>query len=343
VAGNDRAIVVGVARYPSLGDLGGPEADAIDFCTWLSASDGGGLPLPPATNVKRILSSDYQATADPLDAEPTLSRLENAFDQLHDRGQANEGKAGRRLYIYLAGHGFAPDLENAAVLMANAARGRTGYHLAGRPYANWFRQAAYFDEVVLFMDCCRENYPRAPLRLPPYEAISARTPAGYFYGFATEWSRAAREIPWGPERQLRGLFTVALLTGLRGGAGRDASGNITAQTLESLVYNYVSAAGGANGELQEPKFDYSKPAPLVFSNVVPTLSRVRIILEGTNQGQPVEMLNGSLQPVGRAPAAHTAIVWEWDLPAGLYKARVPAGAGATFEVVGKPEVLDVHI
>ena len=208
MAANDRTIVVGVKDYPSLGNLDGPENDARDFEAWLLDPTGGGV---PQGNIKRILSSDFVATANPLDAEPTTVRLQRAFDGLYDLGEANGGKAGRRLYVYLAGHGVAPSLEDAALLMANAARGRSGYHISGRTYANWFRQSAFFDEIVLFMDCCRENSARAGVQPSPYDPLSAPVPAHHLYGFATEWSRASRERPIGAGGQIQGLFTIALL------------------------------------------------------------------------------------------------------------------------------------
>jgi hypothetical protein len=108
MAASDHAVVVGISRYPFLGDLSGPENDAMDFAGWLL--DAGGGNVPPG-NVQRILSSDWALSTDPLDAEPTTTRLEAAFDRLFEWGERNSGKAGRRLYIYLAGHGFAPNLE----------------------------------------------------------------------------------------------------------------------------------------------------------------------------------------------------------------------------------------
>src|SRR5262245_20513430 len=98
----DHAIVVGIRRCPALGDLNGPENDARDFEQWLLDPAGGDV--PPA-NVRRILSSDFAPNANPLDDKPTTAELESAFDALYDRGDQNGGKTGRRLYVYLAGHG----------------------------------------------------------------------------------------------------------------------------------------------------------------------------------------------------------------------------------------------
>jgi hypothetical protein len=52
---------------------------------------------------------------------------------------------GRRLYLYFAGHGFAPTDTETALLMANATRTRGGHHIPGRSYAEWFYRAGYFN------------------------------------------------------------------------------------------------------------------------------------------------------------------------------------------------------
>jgi hypothetical protein len=337
MAANDHAIVAGVERYPFLGDLGGPENDAKDFEAWLLDPNGGAV--PPA-NIRRILSSDFAVTGNPLDAEPTTVRLERKFEELYDLGDANGGKTGRRLYVYLAGHGFAPSLEDAALLMANAARGRSGHHISGRTYANWFRQSAFFDEIVLFMDCCRENSARAGVRSAPFDPISAAAPASYLYAFATEWSRASRERPIGAGGAMRGLFTVALLTGLRGGALPNGAGEVTAAGLSDFIYSYLPTLTAANGiERQDPEIDFYKPAPIVLSSAPPVRFHVRITLSAAHAGKAVELLDGTFKPL---PGVKTsATLWEWDVPPAMYKAQVQGGPSRVVELVGRGGPIDV--
>lgn len=338
MAVNDRAIVVGVKDYPALGNLDGPENDARDFQQWLLDPQGGDV---PAANIKRILSSDFGVTANPLDAEPTTMRLERAFDELYDLGNNNGGKAGHRLYIYLAGHGFAPSLEDAALLMANAARGKSGHHISGKTYANWFRQSAFFDEVVLFMDCCREHSARAGVRPTPYDALVVGAPARYLYGFATEWSRASRERPIGAGGEVRGLFTTALLAGLRGGATRDAAGQVTAETLANFVHSYLPQLTEQHGiERQDPEFSFYKPNPIIFSTVPPVLFHLRVTLTGSAIGKAVELLDGAFEAVHGNKASPA--LWEWHLPTGMYRVRVD-GTSTVLEVLGEGRTVDVTL
>lgn len=339
MARTDHAIVVGIKDYPSLGNLAGPENDAKEFERWLVDKNGGDV--PPA-NIVRILSSDFQVTAKALDAEPTTMRLDRAFGDLFELGDSQGGKAGRRLYIYLAGHGFAPSIEDAALLMANAARGMSGHHVPGRGYANWFRQSAFFDEVVLFMDCCRENFARPGIRAIPLDPIRAGIPAHHLYGFATEWSRASRERPIGTGGQFQGLFTTALLAGLRGAAPRNQAGQVTAETLVNFIHSYLpQLTEQQHVERQNPEFDYYKPDPIVFSTAPPVRFHLRVRLSAADAGKAVELLDGAYQPVaGRNTSPD---LWEWDVPPGMYKAKVLGGPGQVLELIGEARVFDVTL
>src|SRR4051794_36034806 len=105
MANTDHAIVIGINNYPGIPPpLNGPENDAKSFRDWLVADDGGKV---PAGNVRTIVSSDYQPSPEPIAAEPKVDQFTDAVDALEDMGQAGQGTAGRRLYLYLAGHGFA--------------------------------------------------------------------------------------------------------------------------------------------------------------------------------------------------------------------------------------------
>jgi len=334
MAADDHAIVVGINRYPSLSDLGGPENDATDFANWLKKPDGGGV---PGNRIALILSSHYAEAGNPLDAEPTTARVERAFDDLYEEGTGNAGRAGRRLYIYLAGHGFAPDIEEAALLMANAARGRTGHHIPGRPYANWFRKAAYFDEVVLFMDCCRDNLPRAPLRAPPYEVINSGTAARRYYGFATKWSRTSREKKLADGR-VSGVFTKALLAGLSGGAA-DASGTITGTSLQDHVFNTVPSLLPAN-EIQEPEFDFDKKQDIVFGTTT-ALFDVKVTVPAALKGQPITLQDGKFATV--APKKTHAGGASYRLNFGLYRVSAGGRPWQTIELVGQPREVTVEL
>jgi hypothetical protein len=346
---NDWAIVAGVAHYPDLGNLDGPENDAIAFHEWVVNKAG----VPPA-QAKRILSSDFAPFADTaLEAKPTCERIEEQFDALCAVAEenANKGigeKVGRRLYIYLAGHGCTPSGDEAALLMANATRRRV-YHVPGRPYANWFLRAGYFDEVVLFMDCCRERYPQAPIRVLPYVDLtdpSSVDRSKVLYGFATKWSRLSREKRM-PDGKVRGVFSTALMTGLNGAAA-DEQGEITARSLADYLYNHMKRLLTPE-ELRDddiPKepelvYDTNPNARFVLAQTAPPRYPVRIHLPDTEVGKKIVVLDSKFttaaegQPKGRD--------WETSLGRGLYLAQVQSsGRMKPFEVTGLGDV-DVQL
>lgn len=349
---SDWAVVVGLSRYPGLGDLDGPENDARAFHEWLTKRAG----VPPE-QAKLIVSSDFVPLATtPLKALPTSERIEQAFDELYEVAKANEEKmeglkVGRRLYIFLAGHGFTPSGDEAALLMANATPGRT-YHVPGRPYANWFLRAGFFEEVILFMDCCRERYPQAPLRVPPYIDLTDPTAVDtskILCGFATKWSRLSREKPM-PDGKVRGVFSTALMAALNG-AAVDERGEITAHSLGDYLYNHMKDLLSPE-ELKDdivPKdpeliYDKNPNARFVILKGRPEAPRadfpVTVHLRPDDADEDVEILDSQFNVAKEAHAPGTA--WAVRLTRGMYLAQVPsAKRKRPFEVSGLGG--DVHV
>jgi hypothetical protein len=261
---------------------------------------------------------------------------------------------GRRLYIFLAGHGFSPSGDEAALLMANATRGRT-YHVPGRPYANWFLRAGFFDEVILFMDCCRERYPQAPLRVLPYIDMtdpSTVDRSKVLFGFATKWSRLSREKPM-PDGRVRGVFSSALLTALNG-AAVDLNGDITAHSLADYLYNHMKDLLSPE-ELKDedvpksPELFYDNDPNAKFLILRPSPEQVAaarfpvtVHLRPEDAGRDVEILDSRFSKVeaAHAPGAE----WPVRLPRGMYLCQVPAaGLQRPFEVSGLKGGLDVQL
>jgi uncharacterized caspase-like protein len=349
MAADDHAIVVGIATYPFLDSLSGPENDARAFTEWLEAADGGNMPL---ANIDCILSSDRPPASPASSPEPTTVRLDEVFERVIDRSESHGGRGGRRLYVYLAGHGFAPTLDDVVLLTANAARGRTGHHLPGKRYADWFRKAAFFDEVVMFMDCCRERYGKVAVRQPPWDDINGQVPSRYFYGFATEWSRASREGPYGQAGAVRGLFTLSLLAGLRN-AERNPNGELTGTMLKDFIYNYIHQLSEGIGatQAQEPEFDYRNEIVFLTNPAVPAAHpaatlpstwTVRVKLRPESRGKGVDLVAGDERTL--PPAASGPVRWEWRaLPDGLYRLRL-GGQGADYlELIGEGGVRNVQL
>jgi uncharacterized caspase-like protein len=341
VAADDRAIVVGISHYPALGDLAGPENDAKAFDAWLRSPDGGNV---PGDNIDRILSPKFPTRTDAVSAKPTAEAVKEAIDKLHSIGERGGAYVGRRLYLFMAGHGFAPRINEAALLMANAAIHRTGHHVPGRPYADWFRESAFFKEVVLLMDCCRENYKLSPLQPchldPVADSGGNKPPVRHYYGLASQLGRAAREVP-DASGEMHGIFTSTILDGLR--QGPPGGGDVTGDWLTDFVREHMPSRLD-NQPSQHPVFDQSEPNDdIVFVRRTAPRYRVRIHANPAGQSQEVEMRDGTLKVL--PPSRRSNGTWEWELGPGIYKYRYSGGDDPRcfLELEGEGRVIDVQL
>lgn len=278
----DYAMIIGLQNYPGLDDpdneqppLQGPEYDAKEFEKWILSPKGGNV---PSGNITMTLSSDFPPPFSSLVlTKPTELEIVAAFQKLHTLSDENienglGPRVGRRLYIYMSGHGIAPTPfgnkteKESALLMANVNPKQVAvarYHIPGVYTATWFCENNYFDEVFLFMDCCRD------LTIVPFINIlfspkgNADT-AKRFYAFATKWSRRAREKEI--DGQVQGVFTKTLLLGLYGAAAEPdpanpAEGIITFESLQSyLLHNmkkFIDPPFQDDPKVQEPDINYS--------------------------------------------------------------------------------------
>lgn len=341
MAEDDWAIVVGICTYPGLSNLDGPENDAKAFYEWVISPGGGDV---PKDNVARILSSDFAPADLPRKAEPTAVKVQQAFDDLKSFAESNEDglRTGRRLYVYLSGHGCAPRFKDSALLTANATPKRASYHILGKLYADWFLCSNYFDEAILFMDCCRESYPQTPRNIPKYPDTTgprAIDDAKFFYGFGTKWSRLSRERKMA-DGLVHGVFTTALLEGLKGAACDPKNGQITDSSLGNYLYNnmknFLSPEDLEDPDIpREPDLEYNKNPqnPLLISTVTVPKFPVTINLAQTTEGKSLKILGDKFQEVESliaSPPAQTI-----PLTRGTYMAQVLSdGLQKSFEVTG---------
>lgn len=106
-AQTDRAIVVGINIYPAFTSLKGPTKDASEFAAWVKSGIGGCV---PDDHVKLIQSPPYETPPTIEDVEPTLLKVAKAFQDLANMAnRADDHYLGRRLYIFMSGHGILPD------------------------------------------------------------------------------------------------------------------------------------------------------------------------------------------------------------------------------------------
>lgn len=338
------AILVGIARYPQLGkgnsplDLQGPRNDVDAVREWLLDPAGGGF-ASRDTIFEFVPPAGTPAEA----AVPTASQLDEfvaRLDQIafENKEQGRGRQVGRRLYIYMSGHGFSPGRQRACLFTADAQE-RLGHNVHATGWLNWLQDSGYFREFVLWVDACMDRASFLPAHDPPLPLTSSlQPPLANFVAFAAQRPLRAVELPVAEDGgKVHGVFTWTLLEGLRGAAA-DLNGRVTGRSLADWVRNAMGARFGEAERndpnvAQEPEV-IQEDAGLIFTRgVAQRALRVRLSFPPGAHGQPAKVWAGTPpRPVqefvaGPAPA-------ELELLPGLYVAEVPgAGLRQGFEVL----------
>jgi uncharacterized caspase-like protein len=310
MAANDYAVVVGIDRYPWIGNLEGAENDAHAVVQWLEDPAGGDV---PKGQIQTICSSDYDDQDEDELYRPTSSDVYRPFERLFElaREREDDGPLGRRLYIFMAGHGVSAEPVETTLLTANANSESMGHGVCGTAVANHFVKKGLFEEVVLLMDCCRNDL-AFQQTLPWRHIEGVASTATFVYGFATgDRERGAREQE--VDGVVRGVFTVALLRALRSGAQ-------SSKTIEDVV-----AAGMREIlERKEAQSPYFIPGPrLIHFGTLTTPLLLSIACREHERGE-TDPATIAISRGDGTPALHSRVVspgevWEVELDQGLYE------------------------
>jgi uncharacterized caspase-like protein len=326
MAVDDKGIVVGITNYPGITTLKGPEADAEDFYDWLTSPSFGDV---PSARVEKIVTSRYATSPKPTE------EVAQAFDDLHAEAFASgiPKRLGRRLYVYAAGHGAGlnfrddPDQSDAALLVANATM-VNAIHVMTKIRALYFLNAAIFDEIVVFMDCCRNPLflnPNYPSYVNAVDINKLGKERRKFFAFATRWGLNSREKQF--NGVTRGIFTTALTKGLRGAAAT-ADGTITSKSLRDYLVNNMKSLMTdeelVDWDVQQPHIP-DPEVDLVFATVPPQRVKVTVTFPANAGNQFIRMIDDRFQEVG---SGQTVPGTAWEVPTeltkGVYLIEIPA-------------------
>jgi hypothetical protein len=300
---------------------------------WLLADDGGGA--VPHDKLTLLITTDFHPPGPTgvNDVHPVENEVNNVFRPLVMAG-LHQGRVGRRLYIYMAGHGFSDpaDMDSAALYAADA-EPMFAPHVAGTAYADWFRRNGVFEEIVLVMDCCRTVTPLQSIRPPPLPNTSKPGMAAKvrtFYAYGTSWGAAARERRM--DGTVRGIFTEAFLSALRH-ARPNRQGRVTGQVVKDYIHNVIGeVAGGMTVDPPEIRVDSSRDVTFAERDAAPRLT-VRVTLLAPAHGKRVVISDGMGRDVAHLDYAQGPL--EVELEPGLYKAMVAdSERGHLIELVG---------
>lgn len=336
----DRALVVGINRYPGISVLSGAENDAEDFCSWVTDPGGGGV---APTLARLIRSADFSPpAASALDARPVKEEIEKFFSEVNNAAIANNDanlglKAGKRLWLYFSGHGFAPSLDRSGVLMANATTDEV-HNIAAMLWANRLYEGGWFDDVLLFQDACRGRIADADLS-PPFLRLH-QAPDNQqrrrFYAFSAKNKKLSVEAPCA-DGKVRGVFTRTLLQGLRGDARDPKTGAVTtAQLKDYLQQNMrklLSEADLQNDDIsQMPEVFDPDPFDVVPAPPAPQIPKFPVRIAISRPDLPAHVEDASFQTVETIAKAPQK--WPLQLPRGFYKVVVDGLGESLFQVTG---------
>jgi uncharacterized caspase-like protein len=342
-------VVVGIDQYPGIDNLLYARSDAVAFHEWLTDVAGGRV---PSGNVELIIAPPNARYPAPADAKPTQRQVNDALFGLKETAKQVVQTAAEwnrsRLYLYAAGHGYAPSDGLSALLLADAARNQLGYHVEIKRCVDWLVGCAPFKEIVVFSDCCRRQYDQAPPSnaLPFDKSDSARSPDVFaMIGLAARRNQDALEpeAPINPDDE-RGVFTKALLDGLKGGAA-GSTGQVTSASLAGYVRSAVETRTANAPVPQRVEFPGDVSQTIVICEVEaqptwPVLVRFPPGAAGT-----AELRDDPGRPPIDACVLDGAL-WALDLPDGFYEVKPgPGGVGfgeKLFKVAGEETRVDVR-
>lgn len=370
----DFAVVVGISRYPTLRapapgsshDLQGPDADSEAVHQWLTDPKGGAVPPGQAflINSARHARAHAQMAAmqpgpNPMPPDgPTRDQMEGAFRWIIDQHRRRRRiHLGRRLYVFFSGHGFAMRNADGGVYDAAASPDWLSHFYVGS-WFDWFYRSAMFEEFVLWVDACADSIPissPSPAFLPVGDSPDMAD-GRCFVAYSAKRGRLSVERQDG-NGQVHGVFTMALLDGLKGGARDPDTGRVTAdglaRHLERTMGGFMTDADRDNPDIgKEPAIGQCDdlefgpriapaPAPAAAGPGAGAGARAQDLVPVTlrfgarHEGQPARVLDNALQEVAAGVVEGGA--WSLRLPLGLFKAVIAATDGAQlFEVNGRP-------
>jgi hypothetical protein len=211
----DFAVVFGINEYQDpLDPLKGAQRDAEKFIEWVVHENSDG-DVDETRIVKRLSRAE-------------VSDLLKAVDELVAKVEGQ----GRRLYIFVAGHGAARSPKSAFVF---------GSEHSTTVDACWdvvelaSQLGGIFQEIVLFVDCCRSYVADAQPIPITLKLANRQPPQVHFHCFACRINEIAQEYE--SDSDARGVFSQSLLSALRGEIGGvvDYHGQVTAHSLTQYL------------------------------------------------------------------------------------------------------------
>lgn len=337
------ALVIGIDQHPDspqLNTLHGAVADAADFAEWVLDPQGGGVAherlffwaFPSAETSAGPLLRAYLKTPTPwpmhrranetylpsITRAPVVGEIAALVGLLRRKANAASTLRGEqsRCYVHLAGHGV--EIKNETCFLMGDFQSYPG--MVSCDQMHRALQSGGFNEVLMFLDCCRTQ-PSGLTKLPDvFDDTEVRTLLGI--GRAAETKAQSFEFP--DPAPSRGAFTYALTQGLR---SHRREGRLSFSDLGEFVRQQVAPLVAPRRQL--PQFSTEPPQP----------PAPLIVL----QGDDIEVVRDIVITFGRTPPGQSVVLTDFQgnpvgdpIVSGPEPVRVPAPIGRLYAVGGVP-------
>jgi hypothetical protein len=348
-AKEDYAIIVGISKYPLMQvdgqsrDLDGPANDVKVMTEWLVGQAG-----VPCENVV-VMSSDswgnncQEVSQWALSPSPTrndlYSLLEKHVQQSAIRIHTGNPRIGRRLWVYMAGHGFAPlsATRDICILSADSLPQTLVRNVCLTRWVDWIAEDLAFDEVVMFLDCCAEIAAALTPGLPQaHNVIRRPEPARRLMIAAAQFSKQTFEQADSNGKVL-GVFTQHLLKALGGAAGVSNSGHVTSRELKAYFENMPPAGPADGSPALQAKVLEADPIEVVHLGAPHSPSYA--VATELPAGSKVKLTNGVNHPVADLVVAADGTV-SCQVPIGIYLLSGDGGWRRFFQITAEGVVYE---
>jgi hypothetical protein len=213
-------------------------------------------------------------------------------------------------------------------------------------WQEWFCNAEYFDELVLWMDCCMVFDLTVVPEAAGYRIVQGTSVKKMFSAYAAQFPQQAVERQMPDDNLFHGVFTYALLRGLRGEAAHAVTRQVTSGTLKNYLFSNMNRFMTADQRSdptvsQEPDFGFDDP--MVFCTVKAAAeATVTLSFPPAAEGRTFRIVTGAPPQeikTGAVKQGAAAV----NLAAGLYFVKVDGLAIAKgFEIAGA-EAADIAV
>ena len=322
-----RALLIGIDDYYEVSSLKGPKADVLDIKNWLTGQ---------SVVVEELVSESgkdvFSATPRTGDVEDWLDKLagEVAKVKKANGGVEPDFPLGDRLYIFYAGHGYDAYTSGPTGIFPRT-RVDNWDVLPFGPLERCLKNLAYFREIVIIVDACRElidySYDPTWKRRPTANPNSIHVQVLVLN--AADSSQKTQELDFGGGK-IRGVLSQAFLNGVKGLAAE--GGDVTATRLKEYVVNAVrDKLPKANPKIEIPN------DPMVVATAPTINPKIEITCSAGSAGNAVLRRNaGGENPITLQEGKNT-----FEVPLGAYTLVLPNGTEKPVNAIWEVNLVEV--